>query len=275
MENQQTTPTVKKSSRKHLIWIVFVVIIFLIGAVLGYGFYAGAKVGSYAKSAKAIMKDSNEQWTMQKLENEDSSDPETLRSDAELIKKDSEEQLAKLEKLNAPFGVRALSIKINDYFTTAQDMSANILEFLDYLIVLEGTQTSLTSFDNSISDVDSFIKAFEEFHNSLAKSITELEKADPPASYEEFNTEYLTALKKFDALIVQALKYAKNDKFDQIDSLTPQFNKVSKEFSQISSPDSTKAIEKIITDEEKTKLREYPEKIKNAADDLLKVKFSF
>ena len=275
MENQQTTPTVKKSSRKHLIWIVFVVIIFLIGAVLGYGFYAGAKVGSYAKSAKAIMKDSNEQWTMQKLENEDSSDPETLRSDAELIKKDSEEQLAKLEKLNAPFGVRALSIKINDYFTTAQDMSANILEFLDYLIVLEGTQTSLTSFDNSISDVDSFIKAFEEFHNSLAKSITELEKADPPASYEEFNTEYLTALKKFDALIVQALKYAKNDKFDQIDSLTPQFNKVSKEFSQISSPDSAKAIEKIITDEEKTKLREYPEKIKNAADDLLKVKFSF
>ena len=275
MEEQKIETPVKKSSQKNLIWILLGVAILIVGTAVGYGFYTGARVSSYAKEVKAIMEDSNSQWTMQKLEDKNSDDLEAIRSDAELVKKDSQKQLAKLKKLNALRGTRNLSTKINDYFVIAKNMGTNILEFLDYLTILEGTQESFKSLGVSSSGTEGYIQVFEEIHQSFADSISKLEKADPPASYKEFNEEYLAALKKFDVLIVEALGYAKNNQFDKIDSMTPRFNEVSQEFSQISPPNSTKSLEEIATAEDKTKLREYPEQIKKIADDLMKVKFSF
>jgi len=275
VENKKPETAAKKPKQKNLFWIILVIILAIGAAIVGWGFYNGARVRSYAKEVKSIMEDSNKAWTMQDMENENTGDLENIRIQAETIKADSEEQLAKLDKLSVPRRTNDLNTKVLDYFNIAKNMSTEVLEFLDYAEILEDTQENLASFGGTITGVESFIKSFEELHESLVKNIENLETANPPATFKEFNAEYLEVLKKFDALIVKAIKYAKNNQMEKVENLSSESDEIIQEFNQIYIPNESEALEEIVSEEEKNKLLNYPEEIKKDVNDLIKIKFSF
>lgn len=253
--------------------ILGIIAIALVTAFLGYGFYQGIKTSDYSKKVKAIMEESNEIWTQQKLEQTNLTRDE-LFSQVEIIKKDSEAQLDKLSKMKATRKAKNLESKTKEYFTIAQELSVNASGVLNYMKILEESNENLKNMGGTTNTPEEFITMFTDVHKKFSATLTKMKEADVPADFKDFNDEYIKTLDSVDKTIVKALDMAKANQFDQLNTLMPEFDSAMKSLNEISPPNDSKTLEAILTDEKKAKLKSYPDEIKAEADKQAKTLFS-
>lgn len=267
--------TEKKPKKKTgLIIGIVAVVLFVILAVVGYGAYNGYKVSDYAKKVKAIMVESNAKWSQEEI-NQSNLTTDEMSAKVKVIKEDSASQLKKLNGLKAPGKDKDLESKSKEYFQLANEASTNALALLDYAKALEESSNNLKGFGGNAGSVDEFVTLFTNIHNKLSATLTKLKAINPPASYKEFNQKYISALDKMDKTVVKAIGYAKSNQIGLIGNLTSEFESAMSEITQASPPSESKALEEILSESNRAKLKSYPDEIKTEADKLMKTKLSF
>jgi hypothetical protein len=78
-----------------------------------------------------------------------------------------------------------------------------------------------------------------------------------------------------DKTVVKAIGYAKSNQIGLIGNLTSEFESAMSEITQASPPSESKALEEILSESNRAKLKSYPDEIKTEADKLMKTKLSF
>lgn len=262
-----------KKNIKIIIGLISLVVLIILG-VVGYGLYNGNSIASYAKDVKAIMVESIGKWSQSKI---DQSNPtaDEMSTMMKVVKADSNLQLKKLNDLKAPNKAKDLESKSKEYFQLANEASTNILALLDYIGILKVSGDDLKKFGGTTNSIEEFVTLFTGIHNTLSANLTKLRAATPPVSYIEFNNKYIAALDRMDKAVVKAIGYAESNQFDLVSNLGSEFEGATNDMNQSSPPNETQAMDTILSEAKRTKLRNYPGELKTEADELAKTIFSF
>jgi len=263
----------KKSNLKTIIIAVAVVALVVIG-VVGYGLYNGSRIANYAKDTKAIMVESNSKWSQANIDQGNRTTDE-MYAMVKVIKTDSDSQLKKLNGMKAPEKAKNLEAKSKEYFQLAGEAGTNMLTLLDYVKILEASGNDLKSFGGTTDTVDEFVTLFTGLHNKFTISLTKLRAANPPASYKDFNDKYIAVLDKMDKSIVKAIGYVKSNQNDMMVSVMQEFESATKDMDVMTPPNEAQAMDEILSEAKRTKLKDYPGQVKDEADNLAKTVFSF
>jgi len=266
---------VKKPKKKFnkITYLIIAAALIILGAV-GYGLYNGNNISNYAKNIKAIMVESNIKWTQAKIDQSNMTTDEMYET-MQVIKADSNAQLDKLNKLEAPSKAKNLESKTREYFSIAGEASTNILALLDYIKALQASADDLRSIGGNTNSVAEFVTLFTEMHTSLTANIAALEAANPPAAYDEFNDAYIATLDKMDVAIVKAIGYAQSNQMNLMTNVLTDIQTAMNDMNQLSPPNDSEVMAAILTEAKKAKLTNYPSIIKTDADRLAKTVFSF
>jgi len=256
-----------------ILGIIFAVLLVIFG-VVGYGLYKGYKVRSYATSVKSIMSSSEQAWSWQKLNQSSSDSLEATQNEVKAVKSDCETQLSKLNGLHAPNKDKNLESKTKEYFTIGKKAADNATAILDYAAALQTSSESLNSLGNLTGSTDP-VAGLTALHTQLSTSIKQLKAINPPAAYSDFNKAYIGALEKLDNAVVKGIEFAKAGQIDQLATFAADFAVVSAEMERLTAPNESKALESIISNDDKAKLENYPAEINTEADSLSKTVFSF
>lgn len=259
---------------KKGIIIGVVIFLFLALGLLGLGLYNASGVRSYAKEIKSIMAESNQKWTQENLE-EKNYTLEELAAKMELVQKDCETQLKRLNTLKVPKKALGLEKKTKEYFTIAKDVSKNAIKVAKYAKVIEGTGKDLKSLSGSSNSIEEFIALFTKFHKALSGVLSDLRAATPPPAAKDFHKKYTVLIDKYDKVIVKSIGYAKNRQISKLEAATKEMESLNEEFSELKSPEEDDLLKGVITDEEKDILNKYPTEIDTEANNLMKTLISF
>lgn len=234
------------------------------------------KTRTYATQVKSMIEESNSQWTGQTLNiKTENKTPDQIKAEVMIVKTDSEAQLNKLVAMKAPRKAKALEIKTKDYFTTARDATDKIISWAEYGKIGQDMITSFQALGSTKATTpQQMISLFEQMHNLMSDTLKKLENANPPDIYKEANTKMIQTLEKMDQIIVQMTDALRNQDVAKLTKLASDLQTASKELSGIKTPDSSKILGSIVTEEVKDKLKNYPAEIKAEADTLTKTGFS-
>ena len=259
-----------------IVGIIIGVMIFLvlILGIAGWGLYNASLAKNYAKEIKSIMAESNHKWTQEKLE-EGNYTIEELAKKMEMVKKDCENQLKKLEALKAPKKALTLEKKTKEYFTIAKDVSEKMIKVAEYGKALEGIEKDLGSLTGSSDSIEEFIALFTKFHRTLSGILSDLKSTTPPTAAKNFHKKYTAFIDEYDELVVKAIGYAKKRQIGKLEEVSKEMESLNKEFSKIETPSEDEMLKGIITDEQKDILNKYPTEIDTEANSLMKTLISF
>ena len=103
---------------------------------MGYGFYNGYKIRSYAEEIKNIINESQNNWTFEQMDerNIDQDTIEKFRADLQIVEDDCANQLNKINSLKAPSKAHNLQLKTKEYFTIGRQISADVGNLFDQYI---------------------------------------------------------------------------------------------------------------------------------------------
>jgi hypothetical protein len=264
---------------KAALIIILIFVFVAIFGVAGFGFYNGYRVKTYAKNVNAIMTDSNSKWTIQQFQNEDSADADSLKlleTYANTMRTDCQAESAKLDALKAPGKAKQLQTDADSYFDTCVDVADQSLALTTYAATLTEIGTDMAAVSSlGSSDMNQLAAQLDDMHKKLAESIKKLKAITPPASYKEFNQQFITALEEMDALFVKMSAAAKANQPEQIIALSADFVSSTSKLTGLKAPDSAKMATEMINDDQKNILETMPTKVKTEADSLSKTIFSF
>lgn len=254
---------------------IFAVVVLVLLCILGYGFYNGSKVKSYAKDVDEMVTTSDAKWDGKDFG--ESQSVVELKKQMNEAEKEAGDNLLKLDNMKAPGKAKDLERKTKEYFTLVKDAASDTSDFLDYIAAVDKTSNEFkdTSITGSVTDKNSFIRLFTRLHNSLSATLTKLKAITPPPSFRNFHDKYISALERMDSAVVKSLGYAKANQLEKIGSVLPQLEAASQELTASSIPNTEAILRDIITKNEKERLDSLSGQIKKEADELEKTVFSF
>ena len=264
---------------KTALIIILIFVVIIVFGVGGFGFYNGYRTKTYAKNVNAIMVDSNAKWTVQKFDNEGSTDADSLKlieNYANTMKTDCQAESVKLDVLKAPGKAGQLSSDANSYFDTCIAVADQVLTLTTYATTLTEIGTDMAAISSlGSSDMTQLATQLDQTHQKFTASIAKLKAATPPAAFKEYNQQFIAALEQMDALFVKLSAAAKANDVNQIMTLGTQLGSLSTEMTNLKAPDTTAMAAEMVSADQKNKLETLPAKVKAEADSLSNTLFSF
>ena len=141
--------------------IIIIVLVLIITVVAGWGFYKGYRIKTNAKAIKALVEQSNSQWTYDQIKIKGYNSKAEMEAELKNVYDDSKEQLVKLNTLKSTSKTYDLEQKTQTYFSTAilaADKAGVMLStnsFLDVIstpIVNDEEENILTTYPNQIKN---------------------------------------------------------------------------------------------------------------------------
>ena len=264
---------------KRALIIILIFVFLAIFGVVGFGLYNGYRTKTYAKNINAIMAESDSKWTIQKFDNESATEADSLKTIenyANIMEADCKAEASKLDVLKAPGKAEQLEADAKVYFGTCTTVANQILTLSTYANTLTEIGTNMAAVSSlGSSDMTQLATQLDETHKKFAESIKKLKAAKPPASFKDYNTQFIAALEQMDALFVKLSAAAKSNDVNQIMTLGTQLSSITTQMTDLIAPDAAKMATEMVTDEQKNNLETLPTKIKTEANSLSKTIFTF
>lgn len=181
----------KKGSALKIIGIVVGVVVVLIGAILGYGFWNGGQIRKYATDSEKLYTVTAD-WGNAF----DETDMAKVKSKVTEIGTESEKALVTLNAKAAPSKAKQLKADLVEYFTLSKKVATDAEGIVDWAIEIQKVTTDISSMSSlNTSTPEAMITSVDKAKTDIDASIVKLEKMTVPESLKIQHDAFVKMMK--------------------------------------------------------------------------------
>lgn len=239
-----SAPVKKSGGALKVVLIVVGVLVLLIVAVLGYGFYNGSQIKKYAVDNEK-MYNQTKKWD-QKIT--DAKDAEDMKKEVDKVKSDAEKFLATVNGTAAPSKEAQLKSNLREFYTLSKKLADQMSDVIDWAVEIESASKDL----GGLATIDSsspqaLTTSLEQAKAKVDATVTKMEKMDVPKSISTQHAAMLDAFKKLSVMYGKIITAVKNNDAAALSSIGTESSSITSALGGME--DTSKTIEKAYKDD--------------------------
>jgi len=266
------------------------ILILLIGlGFIGYGFYNGRTIISYAQKAEAMLKKTDEAPEWKNFDEDwagitfNSGDTEgnmkkidKIRSDLGTVVSDSDKALTDLSRTKAPMKAKELESKLKELFSATEKSASDEKVALDWFLELKKATDELYRLATlNVKSYDEFMKQLEDIRENFDLIYKRLSAMEVPQALQEQHTSLKTFLTDISKILDQVMSAARSSNVKAIQSAENELISAVNRLTSTESPDKALERLKLVRSGYRNKIKFAKEKAEEQINTLKETNFSF
>ena len=266
------------------------ILILLIGlGFIGYGFYNGWTIKSYAQKAEAMLKKTDEAPEWKNFDEDwvgitfNSGDTEgnmkkidKIRSDLSTVASDSDKALTDLSRTKAPMKAKELESKLKELFSATEKSASDEKVALDWFLELKKATDELYRLATlNVKSYDEFMKQLEDIKENFDLIQKRLSAMEVPQALQEQHTSLKTFLTDISKILDQVMSAARSSNIKAVQSTENELINAVNKLASTESPDKALERLKLVRSGYRNKINFAKEKAKAEINILKEKSFSF
>jgi flagellar basal body-associated protein FliL len=234
-----TTPVAvepkKKGSALKIVGIVAAVVVVLIGAVLGYGFWNGSQIRKYATDSEAIF------GVTTVWDNAfDETDTTKIKENVTEIKTESEKALTTLNAKAAPGKAKKLKADMIEYFTISRKVAVYAEGIVDWVAEIEKITKSFTAMSNlDTSTPEAMGVSIDKAKTDIDASVVSMEKIAVPEGLKTQHDAFLKMMRDMSVMYGKLSVALKANDLNALTTISSEFATSTAALDSIDDPKTT------------------------------------